>query len=846
MKKSVSLKKLKIARFGCLPEGLEIEFAPQGIHIIAGPNESGKSTIMTAILGVLFGDIDTRDYFPWGASPEVNFSAHLELYCSDSTILRIHKDFKRFFTEVFLIDENGGKQVLFRDTVKLRGRKSSVQEYHAILEEKLGFSGSDFFTRVHFVRQEEMQVDLENAFLQQVGISEKADLTTVLNALQNRHKELTRYSEFFGHTATNDRKIELLEKEIRLLEERRTNALSQRDESASLRLKMKNLASDLTKKEKEIAELEHSIEMERQLFSLMEEHNRVREHLQRLTNQRKQLEELNAQIKTTEEKINSEFSVFKSASEQTIEALNEIMRLEHSLSEKYQTLEKAEEELNSHKGKIETLIEDLEQTKSRFPVDTESFKQIESLMKQYEAVKELDEKIIQQTNSLRAVSKKIIPVLLIGLVGLILIGGGVLLNILLALIPGIAVIGFCTLKGFKLFSEITAKKHLIANNEKEKDKINKELSTAKTALSPDVQNVLQDIMQGKLRLSELQEQLQKTAELTNKLQVEKGMLNKTQEGCAELKQEITKIENRLNNLKRDYGHFIINNDIPLTQSKYREYLELKSKRDTLLDRLNQEPSYDKIVQQEQELELDYRTIYASLQEFLQHHPPMKYLKEKIESNPAEAAQDLDNKREGIKTEKKELERLKEEQRELRTRLEVLAETGESESVDSLAGMIEDKRKELKQLQRRAEAIRLAALTLREALGNFEQKYAQEIIDTASRTFNIITNGRYQHLQRKDGKLFLITPEGEMVTPERISQGARDQLYLSVRLALAETLSSKIMLPVILDDPFVHCDAERLQAIKELFSHLASGWQILLFTCQPERFKDWGEFVLRFS
>lgn len=847
MRKSVSLKKFKVARFGCLPEGLEIDFEPQGLHIIAGPNESGKSTIMTAILAVLFGDIDARDYFPWGAPPDINFSALLELYCSDSSILRIHKDFKKYYTEVILIDKENRKNVLFRDTIRPRSSKPSVKEYNVILEERFGFSGSDFFTRIHFIRQEDMLIQIEDTFLHQVGIGEKSDLLTALNSLENRHKGLTRNSEFFGHPARNDRKIEILQKEISALEERRASALSQRQQTTDLRKKINEINEEIANKEKTIAELEKSIELENELFRLIEQRDKLRENLGRLRQQREQIEDIKKQIKETEEKIDREFSVFKSASEKTIESLNEISQLEQSLQEKHQILKSAEKNLGLKQSMIEKLEKELHEKKTRVPVDTQSLAQIKSLLEKYESVNKLDEEIIRQRNLLKIENKKTSIVLLIGILGLIITAAGVMLPKLLpAIIPGVALLGFSIFKGVKTFSVRTAKKHLIASNEEKKVKINNDISATKTAMPTDVQNVLEEIMQGKLQLNELEEQLKDTIELTNKCQVEKGVLNKLQEEYTALKKEVERKEEHLNTLRQEYGSFIINNDIPLTQSKYREYLTLKSKRETLMDRLSKEPSYDEIVRKERELELDYNAVFNSLQDFIKRYPPMKYLKEKIESNPTEATQVLENKKEKLKTEKRELERLKDEERELRADLEVIAKTGETESADSLKGMIEDKRSQLNQLKRQAEAIKLAAITLREALSNFEKNYAQKIIATASATFNAITNGRYQSLQRKDGRLFLITSEGEMITPDRISQGARDQLYLSLRLALAETLSSKIKIPLILDDPFVHCDAERLQAIKKLFSHLASDWQILLFTCQPERFQDWGKTVLQFS
>lgn len=72
-----------------------------------------------------------------------------------------------------------------------------------------------------------------------------------------------------------------------------------------------------------------------------------------------------------------------------------------------------------------------------------------------------------------------------------------------------------------------------------------------------------------------------------------------------------------------------------------------------------------------------------------------------------------------------------------------------------------------------------------------------------------------------------------------SAGARDQLYLAVRLALVEYLSPKgDPLPVILDEPFAQCDDERFNRGMHLLLDEAKNRQVLLFSCHEQRHKQW--------
>ncbi|NLG69521.1 MAG: hypothetical protein GX496_08180 [Firmicutes bacterium] len=77
-------------------------------------------------------------------------------------------------------------------------------------------------------------------------------------------------------------------------------------------------------------------------------------------------------------------------------------------------------------------------------------------------------------------------------------------------------------------------------------------------------------------------------------------------------------------------------------------------------------------------------------------------------------------------------------------------------------------------------------------------------------------------------------------PAQLSKGAQDQLYLSLRLAIADLMASDLRLPFIFDDPFLNCDDERLRRIRETLDAIAAGGrQVLLFSHRPD-FTTWGE------
>ena len=70
----------------------------------------------------------------------------------------------------------------------------------------------------------------------------------------------------------------------------------------------------------------------------------------------------------------------------------------------------------------------------------------------------------------------------------------------------------------------------------------------------------------------------------------------------------------------------------------------------------------------------------------------------------------------------------------------------------------------------------------------------------------------------------------------LSQGAADQLYLAVRLAVCQLcLPGEDPAPLVLDDALVTFDDRRMALALDALAELDRERQILLFTCQHREF-----------
>jgi DNA repair exonuclease SbcCD ATPase subunit len=107
----------------------------------------------------------------------------------------------------------------------------------------------------------------------------------------------------------------------------------------------------------------------------------------------------------------------------------------------------------------------------------------------------------------------------------------------------------------------------------------------------------------------------------------------------------------------------------------------------------------------------------------------------------------------------------------------------------------------------------------------------------SKHFIRITGGLYQEVNfdPEKKKVVVTNKQNDVLDAEKLSGGAYDQLYFSIRLGLGESLISDGQPGFfILDDPFIKADSVRLQEQMAVLKKIAGdGWQILYFSAKGE-------------
>jgi len=115
--------------------------------------------------------------------------------------------------------------------------------------------------------------------------------------------------------------------------------------------------------------------------------------------------------------------------------------------------------------------------------------------------------------------------------------------------------------------------------------------------------------------------------------------------------------------------------------------------------------------------------------------------------------------------------------------------------------------------------------------------ARQILEErAGKLLDAFSGGRYRQISVDDEDLTckLHIPETDRwEDPAILSQGAFDQFYLSLRMALSEILAGGQKAPYLLDEPLAAFDSERMRHTLQWLKVAARERQILFFTCRDD-------------
>ncbi len=142
--------------------------------------------------------------------------------------------------------------------------------------------------------------------------------------------------------------------------------------------------------------------------------------------------------------------------------------------------------------------------------------------------------------------------------------------------------------------------------------------------------------------------------------------------------------------------------------------------------------------------------------------------------------------------------------------------------------------QLRQATEQWQVLAAGSLFLDKVRHVYERERQPEALRESSRYLAAMTAQKYPRVWTPldEDALRIDTSDGETLGVDVLSTGAREQLFLCLRLALARSYARRgVELPLVLDDVLVNFDTRRsLAAARLLHDYAAEGQQVLLFTC----------------
>jgi uncharacterized protein YhaN len=180
---------------------------------------------------------------------------------------------------------------------------------------------------------------------------------------------------------------------------------------------------------------------------------------------------------------------------------------------------------------------------------------------------------------------------------------------------------------------------------------------------------------------------------------------------------------------------------------------------------------------------------------------------------------------------------------------VMKQFEEDGSYSELLQQYELEKSKLNNLAEEWAVLALAANILESTKSRFRNERLPKVIDQATQYFTIFTKHRYDKILAPVNKNSFIVErdDGRRFSPSELSRGTQEQLYLAIRLALANVYPSASTYPLIVDDIFVNFDHVRTERAVEVLRKASEKHQVVFFTCHHHLLTHFtGEEVITLS
>gem|GEM_PF-2671022 len=827
----LTIRRVSLCGFGLHREPVSFAFDPRRA-VMVGANETGKSTLVSGILAILFGlrkesdptGFSTARFRNWSSPP--GFWGELE-FAASGKVYRLRREFETHGVSLLHSGERGATAE-FQGTHNRAGRGPEVGRYTETLHRILGVADQQVFESVFCATQETEAGpgELSGSVQRLVAGAGQRDLDAVVRSLVDAFRRVTSRSGDFdvaepgkrARNATNPRELETLEQDIEEVR-RRTEA------SGHTLASLAGMRGQLAERQ---ASLQRTLDEHRAVDRTLGAWNRwdaLRRERDSLEDQQAQLqktisacEELRRRLQEGREGLPGDFPEYVGAPPGLEERIDRLVDLREKRERARRERGAIESDIRSSFGEGVLAGHDAEGLLGRLTRRAD----LEAGLEQ-KAV-ELQEMEVQYSQAHQGRQRKAAVFGFLGLVGGTV--GGLAAGLdtvdLVALMLGAGVvagaIAFLVIRPKVADPEevqrFTALQRHVASAVAELAEVNEALGSLRGT--------------GAGALGELREKLRRLVEVSG--------------GLAEAEEGVSREAGGLRKYVDAAG-----GDPAAARERYREHQkrvrahgEMEGRLALLLKTADAE-SAEGLSRRKTRLDNTVQSLVAEEQNLRREHPFLEGV------SRTEDAVELEKEHGRLESRAGELARaLETEEEEIRRLRREIAGLEGSDVVDIASEEIRlrDLEAERERLVLDRDAVLLAYRVTKENIARFQAAHRERLGESVHRRFAELT-GRAERRVELDERFAprITESDGQPCTTEQLSRGAEDQLHLAIRLAVAEFIAGDVRLPLIFDDPFLSYDAERLEILGRALEDISRSRQIILLT-HREDLAGWGTPVER--
>ncbi|MFC1736642.1 ATP-binding protein [Candidatus Hydrogenedentota bacterium] len=308
----------------------------------------------------------------------------------------------------------------------------------------------------------------------------------------------------------------------------------------------------------------------------------------------------------------------------------------------------------------------------------------------------------------------------------------------------------------------------------------------------------------------------------------------------DLERSLASLRDEIDDLRRELAPLFAGGEILDASTQLTEYSDKRSALTVAREVLASLDDEDGLNASMREATIAIATVDARLEG---HEKKYSFLAEaegglaNLEMNMKRELADLEN---AARNEKTIIQRARED----RARAEGRAGRSPAEILDELETVESD----LGALDMSVTAHWTAIEVLSESIEEFQRDHIVNLEARVGEVLASLTGGRYDAISLAMSGEPSVRPtyfsrsldqETRMVHVDELSAGTKDQVFFAVRVAVAEFLSQGKRFPLILDDPFINCDDERLQNCAKAIEELPGVPQVILFSHDERNHAHWS-------